>query len=68
MSTNATQAQRLFSHLRRRGHTTMEMLQLGISVSPWKRLSEGLHHLKPGERLVKSTNARGLVVYRVMKA
>lgn len=61
-----TQAERIFTHLRRRAHTTMEMLQLGISVSPWKRISEGLHRLRPGERLVKGER-KGLRTYRVVR-
>lgn len=62
-----TQAEALFSHLRRRWHTYGDMLSLRVSTSPWKRISEGLHHLKEGERLEKRTNHKGLVVYRVVK-
>lgn len=62
----ATQAERLFSHLRRKAMTTMEMLSLGISVAPWKRIVEGLHHLKPGEKLVKGSRD-GVRTYRVVK-
>ena len=57
-----TQGRQLIRALKRRGMTTMEMLQTGISVAPWKRVAE---QLKPGERLVKTKNARGLLVYRV---
>lgn len=62
-----TQAERLFALLRRKGMTTMEMLQTGVSVAPWKRLVEEKHKLRKGEKLVKSKNARGLTVYRVTK-
>lgn len=60
-----TQGRQLISLLKRRGMTTMDMLQTGISVSPWKRVAESL---KADERLVKTKNARGLLVYRVAKA
>lgn len=59
-----SQGRRLIAMLKRQGMTTMEMLQTGISVSPWKRISESL---KPSERLVKAKNERGLLVYRVRK-
>lgn len=62
-----TQAERLFHHLRKRWMTTGEMLDLHISTSPWKRLSEGLRHLRDGERLAKRVNGRGLVCYRVVR-
>jgi len=63
-----TQAQKLLSALRRRGHTYMELLQLGVSTSPWKRLAEGERYLKPGERLERKKNAQGLTVLRVTRA
>lgn len=62
-----TQAEVLFQHLRKRWMTTRDMLDLRISNSPWKRLSEGQHHLRPGERIVKKPNAKGLVCYRVVR-
>lgn len=58
-----TQGRQLVSLLKRRRMTTMEMLQTGISVSPWKRVAEAL---QPNERLVKTKNAQGLMVYRVV--
>jgi hypothetical protein len=61
-----TQAEALYKHLRRRAHTTMEMLALGISVAPWKRISEGKRHLRPGERIVKGER-KGLVTYAVKR-
>lgn len=63
-----TQGERLLSRLRRRGYTTMELLQLGISCAPWKRLAESKHKLKPGEQIKKTKRADGLCVYRVTKA
>ena len=61
-----TQAERIFTHLRRKAMTYGEMLDLHVSTSPWRRVSEGLHHLKPGEKLVKGQR-KGLVTYRVSK-
>jgi hypothetical protein len=63
-----TQAEQLYAAIRLRPMTTMELLQMGVSVAPWKRISEGVHHLKPGERVVKERNWRGLVTYAVKKA
>lgn len=57
-----TQGRKLISALKRRGMTTLEMLQLGISVCPWKRVTEAL---KEGERLIKSKKGR-YTVYRVI--
>jgi len=62
-----THAQKLLSALRRRSMTYMELLQLGVSTCPHKRLAEGAHHLKPGERLERKKNAHGLVVLRVTR-
>lgn len=64
-TTKQNQGRRLIAALKRKGHTTMEMLALGISVAPWKRIAE---QLKPGEHLVKRKNERGLLVYRVVGA
>ena len=59
---SALQGRRLIQHLKRRGMTTLEMLQLGISVCPWKRIRE---QLRDGEHLV--TNKKGrFTVYRVV--
>ena len=60
-----SQGRRLIALLKRRGMTYMEMLSLGISTSPWKRVKE---QLGPCEVLQKYTNARGLVVWRVVSA
>lgn len=62
-----THAERLYQELRRRWMTAGDMLELRISTSPWKRCSEGTHHLREGERLVKKINGRGLVCYRVVR-
>lgn len=57
-----SQGRRLIAMLKRRGMTTMQLLMTGISVSPWKRISECLDE---GERLVKAKRDDGLTVYRV---
>ena len=62
-----TQAEQIYTALRRKPHTYMEMLGLGVSVCPWKRATEGTHYLKPGESLVRGTNAKGLTTYRVQR-
>jgi hypothetical protein len=59
------QGRRLIALLKRRGMTTLELVQTGISVCPWKRINECL---KAGERLTKARNAKGLLVYRVRGA
>ena len=61
----ATQGRLLIERLKARPHTYMDMLKHGISVSPWKRISESL---KPEEKLIKGTNARGLTTWRVSRA
>jgi hypothetical protein len=68
MNQHKTQAERLAVHLRRRPHTAMEMLQTGISVAPWKRLTETSTYLRPGEHLVKGKDGEGRVTYRIRKA
>jgi hypothetical protein len=68
MNQHKTQAERLAVHLRKRAHTTMDMLQLGVSVAPWKRLTESSTYLRPGEQLVKGKDGEGRVTYRIRKA
>ena len=62
-----TQAERIYTHLRRKPHTYGEMLALRISTSPWKRIFDGQRHLKEGEQLVSGTNKDGLVTWKVAK-
>ena len=62
-----TQAERLYRHLRRKPHTYLEMLMLGISTCPHKRIAEGTHYLNVGERIVRGTNKRGLVTFRIQR-
>lgn len=59
-----TQGRKLIAHLKRKPHTYLEMLRLGISVAPWMRVKESL---REGEHLFKSKNARGLVTWFVTR-
>lgn len=63
------QYERLFSALRRKAMTYLELQLLGVSTAPHKRLAEGEHTLRErGERLVRGRNRQGLVTFRVVKA
>lgn len=57
-----TQGRTLIAHLKRKPHTYLDMLRYGVSVCPWRRVMECL---KPNERLLKTKNGRGLVMWRV---
>ena len=61
----ATQGRLLIAALKRKPHTYMQMLAHGVSVSPWKRVSEAL---REGEQLVKGKNRQGLTTWRVIQA
>lgn len=63
-STPKRQGDKLVEILKKRGLTTLEMLQLGISVCPWKRVKEAI---PSGWRLDKSERKGRLIVYRVVK-
>lgn len=56
------QGRRLINILKREPMTYLEMLMLGISVCPWKRIKE---QLRDDEKLVKKTNHEGLIVWSV---
>ena len=64
-----TQGRELISLLKRRQYTYMEMLMLGISVSPWKRVVEAL---KDDEAVSKGKKWIGgkeyATTWRVVKA
>lgn len=62
-----TQGQLLLNACRRRPMTYGDLLALGISTAPWKRIAESARHLKPGERLVRGTDRRGLVTFAVKR-
>lgn len=65
MKKHLTQGQRLLAHLRRRPHTYMDMLRLGISICPWKRIPDALTQQ---DRLVKGLDAKGRTTWRVVRA
>lgn len=64
MTTHTRQGDKLVSMLKKRGMTTLEMVQTGISVCPWKRLVEAMPE---GWRLDKSQRRGRHIVYRVVK-
>lgn len=57
-----TQGRRLINVLKRKRMTYLEMMLLGISTCPWKRIRE---QLREGELLVKSVNAKGQLTWHV---
>lgn len=61
----ATQGRLLIAALKRKPHTYMDMLSHGVSISPWKRISECL---RADEALVKGKNRLGLTTWRVVAA
>lgn len=66
----ATQGACLTVALLRKPHTYMEMIDLKLSVSPWKRVAEYLR-VTPGLQLVKTTkkvNGEKLTAWRVVRA
>ena len=62
-----TQGRKLIALLKKRGMSTLELQQAGISTCPWKRINE---HLRPDEGLMKTKrypdNGRWYYVYRVV--
>jgi len=64
MATHTRQGDKLVSMLKRRGMTTLEMIQTGISVCPWKRVRECL----PDGWQFKPVGTKGRhTVYRVVR-
>ena len=67
MTSDQTQGRRLIALLKKRGMSTLELQQTGISVAPWKRCKE---KLKPNEQLLKTKrypdDGRWYYVYRVV--
>lgn len=63
------QAPKLYAAIRRsrtRGLTYMDLLRLGVSVCPWKRLSESTEGLRSGEKLERAERD-GRVVFRIAR-
>ena len=68
MTCTRTQGAQLVAALKRQPHTYMQMLRLGLSTSPWKRVAETLD-MRPDLTLVKGKRkGDGLVTWRVVKA
>lgn len=69
MKPRITQGRELISHLSRKPHTYMQMLVLGISTCPQKRVVESL---RPDEKIVKGKRHLGgrryLTTWAVRKA
>lgn len=65
-----TQGQRLLAHLKRKPHTYLEMLMLGISTCPWRRVREALrgHPELSLAKTRKTVNGQELVAWRVIKS
>ena len=61
----STQGRRLIAALKRRPMTYGDMQALGISTSPQKRVMECL---RDDEQLLKGTDSRGLIRWRVVAA
>lgn len=64
-----SQSARLIDYLRGGWRTTGDMLRTGISVCPWKRISEGAHlYLRNGEQVRKIREYKtGRMLYRVTR-
>lgn len=62
-----TQGAQLWKLCKRRAMTYLDLALTCISTSPHKRLAEYSKHAPVGERLVRSKNKRGLVVFRVVR-
>jgi hypothetical protein len=68
MNRYATQGRLLIEAIRNRPMTYQEMLKVGISTAPWKRVAESLG---PQERIskgVRVVGGRSLVTWRVVRA
>lgn len=59
-----TQGQKLVAALKRRWMSYSDMLALGVSLCPWRRVPDALPE---GHTIKKRTNPRGLVEWRVVK-
>jgi hypothetical protein len=59
-----TQGQIVVAALKRRWMSYSDMLALGISLCPWKRVPDAIPH---GYELKKRTNAKGLTEWRVVR-
>ena len=58
MSKCKTQGRFLIERLKRKAHTYGDMLAIGISTSPWRRIKEALGI---DEQIIKVENRQGLI-------
>lgn len=61
-----SQGMQLIAAIRRKAMTYGDLLALRVSTCPHKRIAEVAHRLQ-GERIVRKTNADGLVTFRCVK-
>ena len=59
------QGRRIIAALKRKPHTYMQMIALGVSSCPWRRAQECL---SPTEQIHKAKNKAGLITWRVCYA
>jgi hypothetical protein len=60
----ATQGRCIIEAIKRRPMTYMQMLALGVSTCPWRRVAEGL---REHERLIKREDGHGHITWRVVE-
>jgi hypothetical protein len=64
----ATQGRVIIEQLKRRPMTYMQMLALGVSVCPWKRVQESIGAAEGWRLDTSGRNRQGLVTWRVVRA
>lgn len=66
MNRHATQGKLIVRALKRRPHTYMQMLALGVSVCPWRRVEEAMRLHFSDHELVKGKTREGHTTWRVI--
>lgn len=67
----ATQGRLLVEYIRQaRSASYGDLLRLGISTCPWRRLEEpsAIKALRKGEKIMRDRREDGLVVFRIVRA
>ena len=64
----ATQGRLIIEQLKRRPMTYMQMIALGVSVCPWKRVQESIGGAVGWRLDTSGRNRQGLVTWRVVRA
>jgi hypothetical protein len=59
-----TQGQKIVERLQKRWMSYSDMLALGVSLCPWKRVKDAIPE---GHIVDKRTNAKGLIEWRVVR-